>query len=101
MLRESCFRLNLSRKGTGTQVADGADFQGDAAFRKQVHQCRIAKGRDAMTDALRSQQFYGFTDLFWATDFSRVNEPMKAVAARSLINRLKVRCRHAQFIAAN
>ena len=55
--------LKLSGKRSSTDVADRADFQGNAPLGEKIHEIAVVERRDAMTDALGTEEFNRFADL--------------------------------------
>ena len=83
MILQRCagfFRLRGER--AGAEIAGQAIFQDHATCSQGIGERGIAHHRDAVPDALRSQNFDGFAHRFGAADFSRMADEMEALMAR-------------------
>ena len=65
--------VQLQGERSRPDVACGADFQRDTAIGKEIHECRIVDGSNAVADALHAQEFDGFTNFLGATYFARMD----------------------------
>jgi hypothetical protein len=93
--------LKLFGESASADVADGADFQRNAALGEKIHEIAVVERRDAMTDALCTEKFNRFADLVGAADFPRMNETVKTDACCTIVNGPEVCGGDAQFIAAD
>ena len=93
--------IQLACERAGTDIADGADFEGDAAIGEQVHERRILDSSDTVANALDAKNFDGFADSFRAADFAGVNQAMQAVCGSGCVNWQEIFGGYAEFVAAN
>ena len=93
MLDLGVFAAQLTRQGTGTDVALRADFEGNAAVGEQVHERGVVDGGDAVADPFGPEQFDGFTDFFGAADFAGVHQAMQADLGGFVVDGAKIFCR--------
>src|SRR5262249_132988 len=93
--------IQLTRERACTQVADGADFEWNAASGEQVHQCGIVNRGNAMADAFDTQSLDGFADFLRAANFAGVDESMQPGIGCGVVNWQKVFRGDAHFIAAD
>src|SRR6266481_8650814 len=99
MVRDSRLgETQLFPKRAGTDVALGANFQRDAAVDEQVHQRRILRGRNAVSDALDVQQLDSLADSFRAADFPGVHQEMKAIVRGLFVDRAKFLSGYTHFV---
>ena len=93
--------VELTGEGAGSNVADGADFEGDTAIGEQVHESGVMNGGDAVADALDAEYFDGFADCFGAADFAGVDEAVESSGGSGFVHWLKISCGNTQFVASD
>ena len=102
VLLERCGRImQLQGEGACAQIAGGANLEGNAALREEVHECWIVDGGDAVADALDAQNLDSFANLLWPAHLARMHKQAHPAALGAQIGIAEFVSGDAQFVAAN
>src|SRR6266436_8824239 len=102
MILDSCgCAAQLPREGSGADIALWTNLQRNAAIREKIHERRIIDRGDAVTNPFGSEEFDSLSNLFWAANLARVDEPVQTRSRGLVVYRPQLNCGHAQLIAAD
>lgn len=87
-------------KGTGAEIAGGADFEGDLARDEEIHQAFVVNGGDAMADALGAENFDRVADILRTAHFAGVDDAMETFVGGVVENFAEVGGGERFFVAA-